>query len=902
MKKLLLLLIAMVMCATAYSDVTPPAGYFHMPINGALSMVKRSFNKYPSAKYFSLNSTSSDENNVSASWAFFVDPTPERGWEHTCYVVNFPKFLKTGTNPLEIAPYKITMNMPPNSDMVLLDCESGSESAEDNQPKLKKLTITPSQAEIGAKTYAVILSGGRNKNSNYLRFWNDCSFIYQALTKRYGVPKSQVYPLMADGNNPAPDMTTVSGKHISQSLDLDSDGANEIQMAATKTNLSNTLKRINNVIKAGDQLFFFVTDHGDWKKNENMKSGLYLWDEDILEDSELATMLSPFISKSVAVNVVLGQCHAGGFIDDLTKTGCVVAAAAKWDEYSQYTEDGAYDEFLYHWTCAIGKATPDNLPVNADYDKDGIVTMKEAFTYAKQKDIYVSGHNGYIETPQYASTPTTLGEDLAFDNVPPVVDLYIRDNPEDLGRMPNKTTDKNWLSPDVWVRNADDNGTEYQNPYYSSSHKKAYIYVRIHNRGIKTFTGTKWLHMHWALASSGFTYNTWVGKQQDSQGRCIGEHMPAIKIPGIGPGSSTVIKIPWTLPGELMTNTDPVSHHFCLFAKITDSQTDAKSIDGTRYYDVLNSKLQAQRNVTIVDAKSASKGVSVYVRNPEETQQTFSLELVPRTGADEALYQKASIGMEMAPKISAGWQQGGMRVMNMAAVPAVNARGNRVVRFASPDNRVESISLGAEEFDKVTLRFDFDKFAAEDETYTFDLIQRAEDGTIVGGETFIINAPRQSVERIGIATEEKADGTVELAAVGNAGFEAISWSDASGNEIGTGNTVSVTPTAQNSEFTVRVFTADGEGAKATVSLEPARGIRSVEADGRDVAVVTLISAAGRDSRLVVTSVLNNTECMSVPLAEGAVKEEIDLSAMPQGVYAVTYIAGDNVIGIVKFTR
>jgi len=69
-----------------------------------------------------------------------------------------------------------------------------------------------------------------------------------------------------------------------------------------------------------------------------------------------------------------------------------------------------------------------------------------------------------------------------------------------------------------------------------------------------------------------------------------------------------------------------------------------------------------------------------------------------------------------------------------------------------------------------------------------------------------------------------------------------------------------------------------------------------------VAVVTLISAAGRDSRLVVTSVLNNTECMSLPLDEGAVKEEIDLSAMPQGVYAVTYIAGDNVIGTVKFTR
>ena len=48
--------------------------------------------------------------------------------------------------------------------------------------------------------------------------------------------------------------------------------------------------------------------------------------------------------------------------------------------------------------------------------------------------------------------------------------------------------------------------------------------------------------------------------------------------------------------------------------------------------------------------------------------------------------------------------------------------------------------------------------------------------------------------------------------------------------------------------------------------------------------------------------LISTLMYATALAEGAVKEEIDLSAMPQGVYAVTYIAGDNVTGTVKFTR
>lgn len=48
--------------------------------------------------------------------------------------------------------------------------------------------------------------------------------------------------------------------------------------------------------------------------------------------------------------------------------------------------------------------------------------------------------------------------------------------------------------------------------------------------------------------------------------------------------------------------------------------------------------------------------------------------------------------------------------------------------------------------------------------------------------------------------------------------------------------------------------------------------------------------------------LISTLMYATALAEGTVKEEIAHSEMPQGVYAVTYIAGDKVIGTVKFTR
>ena len=79
-------------------------------------------------------------------------------------------------------------------------------------------------ASTASRTYAVILSGGVDKFSNYERYWNDCSFIYQTLVNKYGVPKQNIYPIMSDGDNPAVDMHCPSGSFVSQPLDLDFDG------------------------------------------------------------------------------------------------------------------------------------------------------------------------------------------------------------------------------------------------------------------------------------------------------------------------------------------------------------------------------------------------------------------------------------------------------------------------------------------------------------------------------------------------------------------------------------------------------------------------------------------------------------------------------------------------------
>ena len=67
-------------------------------------------------------------------------------------------------------------------------------------------------------------------------------------------------------------------------------------------------------------------------------------------------------------HIVLGQCFSGGFVSPLLSAcyNISVATASANNEYSFATNDGKYEEFLYHWVSAAAGKTPDDVSVNAD--------------------------------------------------------------------------------------------------------------------------------------------------------------------------------------------------------------------------------------------------------------------------------------------------------------------------------------------------------------------------------------------------------------------------------------------------------------------------------------------------------------------------------------------------------
>lgn len=883
-KRLLIMLFIQSCITFAMSAVN---GYHDVTLEEALEEVL----KYSHPDIANVYRTANDYPD---KWVLFIDMTPDRGWPHSSYIYEIPKTVPDGT-ALRTRTKQISMSYPPSEEFVPCLFNQPNSSFRNVKPKLRIPGASNTPNPLGSRTYALIISGGVNPISNYERYWNDCSFIYQTLVKRYDIPKENIYPIMSDGTNPGADMNLTTGGFASQSLDLDFDGENEIKLAATKANIQSTLNSLANKLQKDDHLFIYVIDHGG-TNDYNTNSYICLWGQESLYDYELANMLTPFTSKLVNVNVVLGQCFSGGFIDNLTKTGCVVAAASKGSESSWACSSIPYDEFVYHWTCAVNGADHLGQAIKADTDNNGRVTMDEAFLYAKNND-------RANEQPQYVSTPRSVGEDLAFNHLAPSIDLYLKDNPEDTGKEPNMTTDKFWISPSIWIRNKADGIYEHENPYYSEDHQAATIYVRVYNRGKENYTkGKYYIHTYWAKASTGFQPYTWTGNEVYApNAELTGGPLQARPVPSIAAGEYTDINIPWSLPVGFFDETednDPNDHHYCILAQITDTPRETW-YDGKLSYACKSSNKDAQKNISIIDKTKLKDGTKVFVRNVTDDTKKYTLSIVPRTKSDESIFTAAKIQMDMSQPIYEAWERGGFRCNNINRTPTTEPK---TVQFISKDSKIEAISLEGREFDKVSLKFNF-RFMPAVENYTVDLIQRDESGEIIGGETFIVEAPRLQINPVEITPIPREDGKVILST--NADEDSyVRWENAEGMTISESNTVIVSPDAMSDNtYHAYVTSKDGAFASEAITLEPTIGFDKVYTDNLcDNLFIDLKCDASEYSLVTIAPASNINAVISQNLKDGDRSITLDISSLSKGVYVVSHIVNGVTVDSTKFVK
>lgn len=307
----------------------------------------------------------------SNSWVFFIDEKPAQDWAHDCRYA----FVSKSTGSLTV-----TRNiLPPSTFDGWVEYFSKTKNADGRlsdgvNPNLIDWNLYSTRlGSASSRCHAILISGGWNKYNNNQRYWNNCSMVYQMLTKCYGFSTSNINVLMADGTNPAADLHLSNNTYINSPADLDGNGRNDIQYPATKSSLTHVFDSLKVKLNSLDELFIYVTDHGD------EDGSICLWGQSITP-AEFAREVDK-LSFLKSISIVMVQCFSGAHIPTLQKPNRTIITAARSCESAYSTYD--YSLFGRRWVEAMAKYDAiSKKSCNPDFDSDYKVSMLESFVYA----------------------------------------------------------------------------------------------------------------------------------------------------------------------------------------------------------------------------------------------------------------------------------------------------------------------------------------------------------------------------------------------------------------------------------------------------------------------------------------------------------------------------------------
>ena len=658
------------------------------------------------------------------SWFFFIDEMPYANWAHPCKYVFIDTFKVTITT--------MERKMPP-LDMENMDLLHGVRPLNKTNPdslfRIPNRT-NPRNISTTENEYAIIISGGYCRSSNWERYWNDCSAMYKALVNVYSYDKSKIFVLFSDGTDPGFDLHLNNDSYVSSPLDLDGDGTNDIQYAATISNITRIFDSLSYKVTSSDNVFIFITDHGD------EGSLIYLWNQQIMTANQFAVEVNKLASAKT-INICMEQCFSGGYTSTLAGERRVIATACAADEPSRPMRNFIYDEFCFHWISAVVGETPSGTIVNADYDNDGFVSMIEAFVYAMSNDYFflLPLNNPQHETPQYYSNPSCLGGSLVlngvFDNTCLRNDLYIRDTATDDGSMPSSCY-STWDSPDIWMETLD--GQYVAHPHGNTKYA---VCVKIHNRRDVASSGTEKLFLNWAKAGANDQwYEYWTGDNPlpccAPKGGVIGS-ATGRAIPSIPANSYRIDTIHWITPaGETYAGCTDFNYnqwHFCLLARIHDD--DVIAHEDERFADVhslvRDHNNVAQQNVYLDSADNYQKTFGLGNANPVSLGRTICL--VPKVFGNISITDYAEVYITL--------DAGLLMAINSANITGLTWVNGNTLRW-NGGNACIPVTLPANSYYtlQTTVNFLADQIPASS-NFDFDIVLRNANGdSILGGEHY----------------------------------------------------------------------------------------------------------------------------------------------------------------------
>lgn len=190
-------------------------------------------------------------------------------------------------------------------------------------------------ADAGGAVHAVLINGGGKATSNYTSHVHHVQDLVAELENR-GIPASRITVFSADGSDPGKDQATrdvapggsfwlVKGTPLGRTLkpqthliDTVLDGVD--LLPATNDAVRRWFKDdAKTLIKDGDTVLLFVTDHGTGDKRDPRSSFISMWNDE-LSVMELRGMLD-YLNPNARVVMWMSQCHSGGFAQAMYRLG-----------------------------------------------------------------------------------------------------------------------------------------------------------------------------------------------------------------------------------------------------------------------------------------------------------------------------------------------------------------------------------------------------------------------------------------------------------------------------------------------------------------------------------------------------------------------------------------------------
>jgi hypothetical protein len=219
------------------------------------------------------------------------------------------------------------------------------------------LSLAASAPAFAQGSHVLVIVGLGGDHENAERFHRWASVIVDAAKDRYGVPPGSILYL---GEDPARDTARISGR-------------------STRDAVEAAVERLAAAARPGDRVFIVLIGHGASATGE---ARFNLPGPD-LAAAEFGPLLGRFRAQQVVF--VNTSSASGGFVAALSGRDRTVIAATRTDGERNQTR---YGEFF-----AEALATDD-----ADMDKDGRVSMLEAFTWARRRVVESYERDGQLLT------------------------------------------------------------------------------------------------------------------------------------------------------------------------------------------------------------------------------------------------------------------------------------------------------------------------------------------------------------------------------------------------------------------------------------------------------------------------------------------------------------------------